>query len=407
MKNIFVLPTSQASRLYLGNNRNFVFGMMQTSIQSRNDDFTNQNTHITNDEEIKEGDYCISKINNKIFKKEKKDIIDDLCNKIILTTDQDLIKDGVQAIDDEFLEWFVQNPSCEFVEVIYEPKNFLDTKQGWEYEIIIPKKNFYCGDKFDYDEQCEFQCDTCVDKKGVDYGYLPKEEPKQVLTEEDIFNQKDIDAVTDYINKEQQKQALIDMMKSDEELGLYDDTEINRIELVCKDCSDSLEDCTCIQDTIDFSRQEIKLEEVFNDDKKENIKKFIDEIKNPSEPNQALKDAAQRYEKYSERFDNDESAIGNPETWGKRVLTEEDIFNQRDIDAVTDYIGKETSKQETLEEALNNYIVKKHTQEECVGFIDGFQLAKEKTIEEVFEWLTTNNYLTDLKETLIENFKKR
>jgi len=63
--------------------------------------------------------------------------------------------------------------------------------------------------------------------------------------------------------------------------------------------------------------------------------------------------------------------------------------------------------QETLEEALNNYIAKKHTQEECVGFIDGFQLAKEKTIEEVFEWLTTNNYLTDLKETLIENFKKR
>jgi hypothetical protein len=36
--------------------------------------------------------------------------------KIILTTDQDLIKDGVQAIDDEFLEWFVKNPSCEEVE---------------------------------------------------------------------------------------------------------------------------------------------------------------------------------------------------------------------------------------------------------------------------------------------------
>ena len=54
MKNIHILPTSQASRLYLGNNRNFVFGMMQTSIQSRNDDFTNQNIYITSDEEIKE-----------------------------------------------------------------------------------------------------------------------------------------------------------------------------------------------------------------------------------------------------------------------------------------------------------------------------------------------------------------
>ena len=32
---------------------------------------------------------------------------------------------------------------------------------------------------------------------------------------------------------------------------------------------------------------------------------------------------------------------------------------------------------------------------------------KQKTIEEVFEWLTKNNYVTDLKETLIEQFKNR
>jgi hypothetical protein len=33
--------------------------------------------------------------------------------KVVLTTDQKLIKDGVQAIDDEFLDWLVKNPSCE------------------------------------------------------------------------------------------------------------------------------------------------------------------------------------------------------------------------------------------------------------------------------------------------------
>jgi uncharacterized membrane protein YcgQ (UPF0703/DUF1980 family) len=32
---------------------------------------------------------------------------------------------------------------------------------------------------------------------------------------------------------------------------------------------------------------------------------------------------------------------------------------------------------------------------------------RQKTIEEVFEWLTKNNYVTDLKETLIEQFKKK
>jgi len=81
------------------------------------------------------------------------------------------------------------------------------------------------------------------------------------------INQNKVDMEIGY-----KKQALIDIMKSDEELGLYDES------------------------------LEIKLEEVFNDEKKKNIKKFIDEIKNPSELNQALKDAAQRYQErmYSE-----------------------------------------------------------------------------------------------------------
>jgi spore coat polysaccharide biosynthesis protein SpsF (cytidylyltransferase family) len=32
---------------------------------------------------------------------------------------------------------------------------------------------------------------------------------------------------------------------------------------------------------------------------------------------------------------------------------------------------------------------------------------KQQTIEEVFDWLTKNNYVTDLKETLIEQYKKQ
>jgi len=124
----------------------------------------------------------------------------------------------------------------------------------------------------------------------------------------------------------------------------------------CKDCNKSLEECTCLEDTIEL-------------------------------PNQALKDAAERYEKYSERFDNDESAIGNPETWGKRVLTEEDIFNQRDIDAVTDYIGKETSKQETtLEEAAERlYSDKEYPMYGEIrrdGFINGAKWQQERSYSE-------------------------
>jgi len=132
------------------------------------------------------------------------------------------------------------------------------------------------------------------------------------------------------MDKQEQKKILIDMMKSDEELGLYDDIEINRIELICKDCSDSLEDCTCIKSTIDFPRQEIKLEEVFNDDKKENIKIFIDEIKNPSEPNQALKDAFEKYSEYLEDFENKntyESGFKDGAKWQQeRSYSEEEML---------------------------------------------------------------------------------
>jgi hypothetical protein len=48
-----------------------------------------------------------------------------------MTTDRDLIRDCVQAIDDEFLEWFIKNPSCEGVEV-QDCVNY--------YKILIPQE---------------------------------------------------------------------------------------------------------------------------------------------------------------------------------------------------------------------------------------------------------------------------
>jgi hypothetical protein len=143
-------------------------------------------------------------------------------SKVILTTDPKLIKDGVQAVPDEFLEWFVKNPSCEEVFI------------ADDYEQVNQDNPILRGST------------NVIHKYKI---ILPKEEPKKVLTEKDIFNQKDIDAVTDYINKEEQKQHLIDMMKGDEELGLYDES------------------------------REIKLEDIFNDKKREGAKRVIHQHK--------------------------------------------------------------------------------------------------------------------------------
>ena len=61
-------------------------------------------------------------------------------NKIILTTNKLLIKEGVQPIGDEFLEWFINHSNCKQIEI---KKGFEDeTEYGYnflDYKIIIPK----------------------------------------------------------------------------------------------------------------------------------------------------------------------------------------------------------------------------------------------------------------------------
>jgi hypothetical protein len=110
----------------------------------------NQNIYITSDEEIKEGDWVID--NNGLLAKVITELTWHFINykKIILTTDQSL--DGVQAIDDDFLEWFVKNPTCESVVVNYELGSCLNCEWNHDmcpnveeclkskYNIIIPKE---------------------------------------------------------------------------------------------------------------------------------------------------------------------------------------------------------------------------------------------------------------------------
>ena len=118
-RNLWVIPTDKPSRVYINSNKNLVI----TKLDYGYPPCRNVNIYITNDEEIKEVDWVYSEQyksilqfklpSNKYFYK-----------KIILTTDQDLIKDGVQALDNEFLEWFIKNPSCEVVEIDVDLKYF-------------------------------------------------------------------------------------------------------------------------------------------------------------------------------------------------------------------------------------------------------------------------------------------
>jgi hypothetical protein len=147
MKNIHLISTDKPSRLHF-DDKLFLSTNPQIS-KDINSIVEGRNIYITSNEEIKEGDWVISNYGELIkisYKGRKvKQNVNEFCKKIILTTDQDLIKDGVQDIDDDFLEWFVKNPSCETVEIDRDERevgNHLGgvvTEYG-DYKIIIPEE---------------------------------------------------------------------------------------------------------------------------------------------------------------------------------------------------------------------------------------------------------------------------
>ena len=107
------MPTDKISNLY-------EFGGQYHLNKSPEKNIRSQYIYITENTEVKEGEYGLAfahgirGIGRKryVFKhdgsaRSKLTAISEGCQKIILTNDTDLIKDGIQPIEDDFLEWFV------------------------------------------------------------------------------------------------------------------------------------------------------------------------------------------------------------------------------------------------------------------------------------------------------------
>jgi hypothetical protein len=177
MKNIHLIATDKPSRLLLSKRDYYQFLKDNASTNINNHFEGNyQHIYITSDEKPKEGDWYFDGTDLVHKKTKYNDSLVDgnkQAKKIILTTDQDLI--GVQAIDDEFLEWFVKNPSCESVEVFkerYHGVEFIDDypKGFFDYKIIIPQV-----------EPNPFELPKALPD---DVFYQSLEEPKQETLEE-------------------------------------------------------------------------------------------------------------------------------------------------------------------------------------------------------------------------------
>lgn len=156
MKNIHVLPTDQPSRLHYSKVINPHGGLSYKLVF--NDEFFRCNDGLSSGQrfiyitspnaDIKVGDWIIP-IDEIAYKLKSKAEQLESDYKIILTTDPQLIADGVQAIDDKFIQWFVNNQSCEEVEVErLEDGQYVDRFADGSvvegiyenYKIIIPKE---------------------------------------------------------------------------------------------------------------------------------------------------------------------------------------------------------------------------------------------------------------------------
>jgi hypothetical protein len=188
---------------------------------------------ITSDEEIKFNDYITD--GYKVWQwKDDSSLLGR--KKIILTTDQELIKDGGQAIDDEFLEWFVKNPSCEVVKVDHERVLWEDGRiTHYTYKIIIPKEE---------PKQTDWKESTKVLMEA--YGDNPKdftyEQPKQdytALLKEVGTKQETLEEVAeneckylaDWKDKDIYKKGFLDCAKwqQQQNKNLYSEEDVHKI----------------------------------------------------------------------------------------------------------------------------------------------------------------------------------
>ena len=210
MKNIHILATDKPSRLH-EYDYSSPMGLSKEPLQWR----LGRNIYITPDEEIREGDWCLDKFNQRWKLEDERliafdskgikrfstdNILGHDCKKIILTTDQDLI--GVQAIDDEFLEWFVKNPSCEVVEVV---KTAPIRPFGSLHKIIIPKEEAKHKGK-------ELTTEEVMESRSSAYEFLDFDK-KETLGEADkksfgeiwsTLTTEQSDYLKDYINRQRE-----------------------------------------------------------------------------------------------------------------------------------------------------------------------------------------------------------
>jgi hypothetical protein len=120
------------------------------------------NIYITNDEKAADGDWCLATtlcnsgygIRESVFKMdpEQRDAMEFLGGqeksgvlKIVITSDPDLMGDGVSEVHIKFIEWLLKNPEERRIQVVKKSVNVIKKGRGCAkltngYRVLIPRE---------------------------------------------------------------------------------------------------------------------------------------------------------------------------------------------------------------------------------------------------------------------------
>jgi hypothetical protein len=164
------------------------------------------------------------------------------------------------------------------------------------------------------------------------------------------------------MSKDQQKKHIIDMMEKDQELGLYEESKYP----LC-DCErpDYFCDCLLYDEKIkEESKQEIKLEDVFNDEKRQCVKDLIDAHK-------------QDDENYLDSFGVTKTQFEVYRNFNKQETLEEAVNNFKKTDVYINEIKQEQDKNKYSEEEVLDLLNRREDYMNSEGDIFNYQSTKQ------------------------------
>ncbi len=258
MKNIHLLDTNKPSRLYYKDGKyKLANSTMAMDWYISSVGYKPINIHVTYEGDIREGDVGIS-INNTTYT--HFDYLGkNYGRKIVLTTDLELIRNGVQAIPDDFLEWFVKNSKCKFVKV--ERYGYME-QEPYEYKIIFPKeepKMLECYFTPNYNTTSATICSNCGKEKMLHSIGNDVELSKYFINPEVKFKNRQIGAAEFVSNKVMENE--ISKMKQEtklEEAALINYKELYEGEPLTQDVPiDAFINGAKWQQQISYSEEEV------------------------------------------------------------------------------------------------------------------------------------------------------